>query len=104
MEYEVRCHYDCTFYSLKQTTCNLAGDVDLLWGLFELIRRVPKDQFRSDISTFDLGAFMKSVNKRYYNGPSYSSGIGNRMVSAFRTWTAILASAVGAYPTEVLFS
>ena len=72
----------------------IAGDVDLLWGLFELVRRVPRDQFRSAILTFDLDGFMTAVNKRYSHGPAYSSGIGNRMVSAFQTWTAILATAV----------
>ena len=60
-----------------------------------MIRQVPRDQFRSAILTFDLDAFMKAVNERYsYKGPAYSSGIGNRMVSAFQTWTAILATAV----------
>ncbi|KAF8801652.1 hypothetical protein BYT27DRAFT_6785965 [Phlegmacium glaucopus] len=68
-----------------------AGDVDLLWGLFELIRRVLRDQFRNDILTFDLHAFMQAVNERY--SPAHSSGIGNRMVSAFQTWKAILATA-----------
>jgi hypothetical protein len=72
----------------------IAGDVDLLWGLFELIRRVPRDQFLSAILAFDIDGFMTAVNKRYSKGPAYSSGIGNRMVSAFQTWTAILTTAV----------
>ena len=59
------------------------------------MRRVPGNQFQSDILTFDLDAFMKAVNERYsHKGPVYSSGIGNRMVSAFQTWTAILTIAV----------
>ena len=94
MEYEVRCRYTNTESLIKQPVF-VAGDVDLLWGLFELVRRVPRDQFRSAILTFDLDGFMTAVNKRYsYKGPAYSSGIGNRMVSAFQTWTAILATAV----------
>ena len=73
----------------------VAGDVDLLWGLFELIRRVPMDKFRSAMLNFDLDGFITGVNKRYSSkGPAYSSGIGNRMVSAFQTWTAIIATVV----------
>ena len=94
MEYEVSCYYSYS-ESLNKQPGYVAGDVDLLWGLFELIRGVPRDQFRSVILTFDLNGFMTAVNKRYfYKGPAYSSGIGNRMVSAFQTWTAILATVV----------
>lgn len=94
MEYEVCCHYTYT-ESLNKQPGFVAGDVDILWGLFGLIRRVPRDQFRSAILNFDFDGFMTAVNKRYfYKGPAYSSGIGNRMVSAFQTWTAILATAV----------
>jgi hypothetical protein len=58
-EYEVRCLYTYT-ESLNKQLGFVDGDVDLLWGLFELIRRVPRDQFRS----FDLDGFMTAVNKR----------------------------------------
>ncbi|KAF8801648.1 hypothetical protein BYT27DRAFT_7197867 [Phlegmacium glaucopus] len=72
-----------------------AGDVDLFWGLSELFRWVLKDQLRSDILDFDFDAFMKAVTERYFHrGPFYNrSGIGNRVIWTFQTWTAILATA-----------
>ena len=93
MEYKAGFHFDHLW--LFVTSCNLAGNVDLFAQINTLPLPVAVDQLWSDISNFDLDAFINAVISRNYKAPHFNRSFASAPIRrAFDTWMIFLAKAV----------